>query len=182
MSKQKRGKSPGPDGIHMEAFIHGGPRLNLLLSILFNLFQLYGYVPDAFHSATIIPLVKCKTGDLSDVNNYRAIALSNSVTKIIESLLYSLVESRDIADEYQFGFKKNHSTALCTHVFKQTVNYYRQNGSHVFACFTDFNKAIDNIDYCIESLLYSLVESRNRADEYRFAFKKNHSTALCSKF
>jgi len=63
MFKQKRGKSPGPDGIHMEAFIHGGPRLNLLLSILFNVFLLYGYVPDAFHRATIIPLVKCKTGD-----------------------------------------------------------------------------------------------------------------------
>lgn len=147
MTKQKRGKSPGPDGIHMDAFIHGGPRLNLLLSILFNLFLLYGYVPDAFHRATIIPLVKCKTGDLSDVNNYRAIALSNSVTKIIESLLYSFVESRDRADEYQFGFKKNHSTALCTHVFKKTVNYYRQNGSHVFACFIDFNKAFDNVDY-----------------------------------
>jgi hypothetical protein len=64
MTKQKRGKSPGPDGIHMDAFINGGPRLHLLLSILFR------YVPDAFHKATIIPLVKCKTGDLSDVNNY----------------------------------------------------------------------------------------------------------------
>ena len=39
------------------------------------------YVPDAFCQLTIIPLVKCKSGDLSDVNNYRAIALSNSITK-----------------------------------------------------------------------------------------------------
>jgi Reverse transcriptase (RNA-dependent DNA polymerase) len=147
MSKQRRGKSPGRDGIHMVAFVHGGPRLNLLLSILFDLFLLYGYVPDAFHRATIIPFVKCKTGNLSDVNNFRVIALSNSVTKIIESLLYSLVESRDRADEYQFGFKKNRSTGLCTHVFKQTVNYSRQNGSHIFACFIDFNKAFDNVDY-----------------------------------
>ena len=74
MAQQKRGKSPGPDGIQMEAFIHGGPRLKLYLSILFNLFLLYGHVSDAFHRATIIPIVKCKTGDLSDVNNYRAMA------------------------------------------------------------------------------------------------------------
>jgi hypothetical protein len=133
MTKQKRGKSPGPDGIQMDAFIHGGQRLYLLLSILFNLFLLYGYVPDAFHRATIIPLVKCKTGDLSDVNNYRAIALSNPVTKILESLLYNFIESCDRADEYQFGFKNNHSTALCTHIFKKTVDYYRQNGSHLHA-------------------------------------------------
>ena len=84
---------------------------------------------------------------LSDVNNYRAIALSNSVTKILELLLFSLIESYDAADDFQFGFKKNHSTALCTHVLKKTVNYYRQNGSHVFACFIDFNKAFDNVDY-----------------------------------
>lgn len=90
----------------MESFIFGGCRLNLYLSILFNLFLLYGYVPSAFHKATIIPLIKCKTGDLTDVNNYRAIALSNSITKILESLLYNFIESDDLADAYQFGFKK----------------------------------------------------------------------------
>jgi hypothetical protein len=86
LNKQKRGKSPGPDGINMEAFIFSGPKLKLYLSILFNLFLLHGFVPDAFHQATIIPLVKCKSGDLTDVSNYRAIALSNSITKILESL------------------------------------------------------------------------------------------------
>ena len=105
----------------MEAFIHGGHRLQLLLSCLFNLFLHYGYVPDAFHRATIIPLVKCKTGDMTDVNNYRAIALSNSITKILESLLYKFIDSQDAANEYQFGFKNNHFTAICTHIFKKTV-------------------------------------------------------------
>jgi hypothetical protein len=79
------------------------------------------------------------------------------VTKILESLLYCFIESHDAADEYQFGFKKNHSTALCTHVLKETVNYYRQNGSHVFACFIDFNKAFDNVDYWI--LFSKLVDN-----------------------
>ena len=78
LANQKRGKAPGHDGIDMEAFIYGGHRLQLYLSILFNLFLQYGYVPKAFHQATIIPLVKCKSSDLTDVNNYRAIALSNS--------------------------------------------------------------------------------------------------------
>ena len=147
ISQQKVGKAAGPDGIQMEAIINGGHRLKLYLSILFNLFIHFGYLPTGFCGATIIPLVKCKSGDLSDVNNYRAIALSNSVTKILELLLFSLIESHSAADDFQFGFKKNHSTAICTHVLKKTVNYYRQNGSHVFACFIDFNKAFDNVDY-----------------------------------
>ena len=78
---------------------------------------------------------KCKSGDLSDVNNYRAIALSNSASKILETLLFNFIETSNATDTYQFGFRKNHSTSICTHVFKKTVDYYRQNGSHVFTCF-----------------------------------------------
>jgi len=55
----------------------------------------------------MIPLVKCKSGDLTDTNNYRAIALSNAITKILESVLFYFIDSYDSADEYQFGFKKS---------------------------------------------------------------------------
>ena len=80
---QKRGKAAGPDGLHIEAFIFGGPRLRVHLSFLFNLFLRHGYVPDAFCQSIVNPLVKFKSGNLSDVNNYRAIALANSVSKIL---------------------------------------------------------------------------------------------------
>jgi len=38
-------------------------------------------------SSVIVPLVKCKTKDLSDVNNYRAIAISNTISKLFESVV-----------------------------------------------------------------------------------------------
>ena len=78
---------------------------------MFNLFLLHGYVPDVFCQSTIIPVVKRKSGDLSDVNNYRAIALSNSVSKILETLLFDFIETYAV-DDYQFGFRKNHSTSV----------------------------------------------------------------------
>jgi len=159
ISNQKLGKAAGPDGICTEAFIYGGHRLQLYLCFLFNMFLLHGYVPEAFCQSTIIPLLKCKSGDLSDVNNYRAIALSNSISKILEYLLFAFIDSSDPSDHYQFGFRKNHSTAICTHVFKKTVNYYRQNGSHVFACFIDFNKAFDNVDFWL--LFCKLIDSND---------------------
>jgi len=46
----KKGKSPGPDGLHTEAFMFGGHRLCLYLCFLFNLFLKYGYVPSSFSS------------------------------------------------------------------------------------------------------------------------------------
>ena len=50
-------------------------------------------------------------------------------------------------DNYQFGFKHGHSTGLCTHVLKETIDYYRNYGSHVFTCFVDFSKAFDKVNY-----------------------------------
>jgi len=34
-----------------------------------------------------IPFVKSKSGDLADVNNYRAIAISTSVSKLFECVM-----------------------------------------------------------------------------------------------
>ena len=48
---------------------------------------------------------------------------------------------------------------LYTKIFKQTVNHYRQNGSHVFACFIDFNKAFDNVDFWL--LFCKLIDNNN---------------------
>lgn len=102
----------------MEAFIYGGQRLKLYLSILFNLFFVHGYVPDVFCQSTIIPLVKCKSGDLSDVNNYRAIVhvIANSASKILETLLFNFIDS-DPVDEFQFGFRKKLSTSPNLQIF-----------------------------------------------------------------
>jgi hypothetical protein len=50
-------------------------------------------------------------------------------------------------DVYQFGFKVNHSTALCTHLLKSTIDYYTSSGSHVFTCFVDFKKDFDRVNY-----------------------------------
>jgi len=85
--------------------------------------------------------------------------LANSVSKILETLLLDFIETRCDADEFQFGFRKNLSTSLCTSVFKKTVNYYRQHSSHVFTCFIDFNKAFDNIEYWL--LFCKLLESND---------------------
>jgi len=123
ISSKKRGKASGPDGIHTDAFVYGCHRLKVYLCIMFNLFLMSGYIPDAFCQSTIIPLVKCKSGDLSDDNNYRAIALSNSASKILETLLFDFINTSNTIDNYQFGFRKNHSTSIYTHVFKKTVDY-----------------------------------------------------------
>ena len=81
-----------------------------------------------------MPLLKCKTKDLSDVDNYRAIAISNSIYKLFESVILNEITTEAEGDELQFGFKSEMSTGTCTNVLKTTtIDYYTSRGSHVFA-------------------------------------------------
>jgi hypothetical protein len=60
---QKCGKAVGSDGISMEAFIYEGTRLFVHISLLFNLFLKFSFLPTAFMKSIVIPLVKYKSGD-----------------------------------------------------------------------------------------------------------------------
>ena len=155
-NKQKRGKAPGPEGIAMESVIYGGPRLRIHLCLLFNLFIRYGYLPTSFMQSIMIPLVKNKCGDISDLNNYRAISVSPVLSKVLESVLYVHLQTDSDVDCYPFGFKPGQSTSLCTNALKETVDYYTSHGSHVFACFIDFSKAFDYVNSW--KLFYKLSE------------------------
>ena len=136
----------------------GGIRLCVHMCFLFGLFVRYGYLPDLFMQSVIIPLVKNKSSDLSDINNYRAIASSSASSKLFESLIAYTLECQSDAEKYQFGFKSGHSTGLCTNVLQQTVEYYRNRVSHVFVCFVDFHKAFDSVNYW--KLFQKLLDDR----------------------
>ena len=77
---------------------------------------------------------------LSDLNNYRAIAISTVFSKLFQGVIEKFLHSSTFIVNYQFGFKRGLSTGLCTSVFKQTVDYYINRGSHVFTCFVDLKK------------------------------------------
>ena len=106
-------------------------RLCVHHSVPFKLFLSHHYLPNKFTESVIVPLVKAKSGNINDRNNYRAIALSNTVSKILESIILQHVNRNSDSDTYQFGFKAGHSTGLCTQLLKKTVSYYTDNGSHL---------------------------------------------------
>ena len=74
-----------------------------------------------FVDSLIVPLVKNKSGHLSDVNNYRAIVLSKAKSKMFECTLLEYVISNDNVDMCQFGFKEGLFTLTCTNVLKTIV-------------------------------------------------------------
>ena len=81
---------------------------------LFNLSFLTGVVPNALKLAKVIPIYT--KGDKSCIENYKPISLLSVFDKIIEKLmygrLYNYLRDSDILYDYQFGFRRHHSTCL----------------------------------------------------------------------
>ena len=69
--------------------------------ILFSWFLEYGFLPGDFTRSIIIPLVKNKCGDMTDADNYRAIMISNAITKLLEFVLYDKLVTASSEDVYQ---------------------------------------------------------------------------------
>ena len=78
VNKLKCGKSSGPDGNSAESH----SRLYVLLSLCFSLCLTHGYLPKSLMETTIVPIVKSKSGNLSDSNNYRPITIATITSKV----------------------------------------------------------------------------------------------------
>ena len=93
--------------------MHSNNRLHHLLGVCFSAMLIHGYMPQGLMDTKIIPLVKNKCGKLSDKNNYRPVAISNSLSKVFELILLDRCEEYLWTSGNQSGFKANHSTEMC---------------------------------------------------------------------
>ena len=107
----------------------------------------HGYAPEQLSLATIIPIVKNKRKSVNDINNYRGIALSSVLGKVIDLIILNSQSNQLKCSELQFGFTKRMSTTQCTFLAEETINYYMKNKSHVFSVFLDASKAFDRVHY-----------------------------------
>ena len=122
----KCGKSSGIDGISAEHFVFAHSRIHVVLSLLFSAFVMHGYLPSMFMKTAIVPIIKNKTGDTSDKNNYSPIALVTATSKIFKLCLSVILEDYWFTHDQQFGFKSKHSTDFCIFTVKCVSKYYAQ--------------------------------------------------------
>ena len=73
----KVGKASGPDGLSSEHFKFANVKVSVLLLLFFTCTLSHGHLPTQFMKSTIIPIIKNKSGDITDINNYRPIALAS---------------------------------------------------------------------------------------------------------
>jgi len=97
LPKLKHNKATGPDRIATEAFMYGTPRLFAHLSIMFSWFLKFGVLRAKFTQSTVVPLVKDKWRSFR-FENYRAVMISNAITKVIFFVLFDKLVSSSLVN------------------------------------------------------------------------------------
>ena len=137
---------------------HAPTSLHLHLVNIIKCFLIHGHVSHILLVATIIPLIKDKLGDVESSENYRSIALSSVILKIIDWILMTLFGKKFGLDELQFSYQKNCSTTMCTWLVVESISHFTRNETDVYTCFMDMKKAFDMVKH---SMLFQKLVDRN---------------------
>ncbi|KAJ2945534.1 hypothetical protein O0L34_g353 [Tuta absoluta] len=135
-----KGKSPGHDGLSIEHLQHAGPHISRVLGMFYTLCIRHSYLPQDLMRTIVVPVVKDKTGDISDKNNYRPISLATIIAKVFDSVLNTQLEKHLNLHSNQFGFRPGLSTESAILCLKHTVKYYLNHKTPVYSCFLDLSK------------------------------------------
>ena len=117
------------------------------LSIIIKSFLIHGHVSQILLLATLVPLIKDKPGDVCSSTNYRSIAISSLILKIIDWIILLLFGDNLGLDDLQFSYQQGCSTVMCTWLVTETIDYFLRNDGEVFSCMTDMTKAFDMVKH-----------------------------------
>ena len=81
------GKSGGANSVMSDSFIHGTNLLYQYILVLFNAMLMHGVSPDHFKISILIPIPKGVCVDKSNTSNYRAVALSSILGKMLDMII-----------------------------------------------------------------------------------------------
>ena len=125
-----------------EVYKFASERLLTMMSIFLSGCTLTGKLPNSLMHVVIIPLLKFKSKDPADVNNYRPIAIATAHSKVLEQVLLSRLARYLWTADSQFDFKQAHGTEMAIFALKKTVDIYHNQDTPVYMCFLDAKKAL----------------------------------------
>ena len=111
MAKNKFGKTDANKGCSSNHFQNGTKITELYFSLLLIAMLTHNHVPCSMLTSTIITIPKNRRKSLNDSDNYRAIALSSILCKLLDWGILLSCDKALSSNDYQFGFKPKHSTS-----------------------------------------------------------------------
>jgi exonuclease III len=155
--KLKRSKSDSCPLLVSDHFINAPHDICVHLSLLFTAMLMHCMVPSKMLHSVLVPIPKSTKKSLGDSNNYRSIAISSIVGKVLDNIIIHRHSDVLLCSNLQFGFRANHSTSQCTFVLQEVVDHYTSHGSSVYVTLLDASRAFDRVNYV---RLFSLLLKR----------------------
>ena len=107
----------------------------------------HGFIPEDCLITDIVPILKCKNKDATNVVNYRPIAVATTISKLFEHFILFHIKPFFSTRDHQFGFKRGTGTDMFIVLLKQITPSYLQQGSPIFSVFLDASKAFDRVSH-----------------------------------
>lgn len=149
INQLKKSNNNSHDGISSKVIKIFSSFLVKPLVFILNLIMSTGVYPDGLKRATIIPLYKA--GDKTDMNNYRPIAITSAINKIVEKCLKTrlvqFLDKHNIINSSQYGFRQGLSTDDAIINVTKYVNDCFNKGEKCIGVFLDLRKAFDTISH-----------------------------------
>ena len=155
--KLKRSKSDACPLLASDHFINAPHDLSVHLSLLFTAMLRHSFSPPQMLYSILVPIPKNSKKSLGDSNNYRSIAISSILGKVLDNIIIHKHSNVLLCSNLQFGFRANHSTSQCTFVLQEVVDHYTNHGSSVYVTLLDASRAFDRVNYV---RLFSLLVKR----------------------
>lgn len=149
ISNLKNDIKGGEDAISSNIIKKYKDNLSIPLKHITNLVFSSGIFPNILKITTIIPLYK--QGDKKSMNNYRPIALTSTISKIIEkclkSKLITFLEEHHLLNANQFAFRRNSNTDKALVKVTEGILKNLDRGKKVMGIFLDLRKAFDTVEH-----------------------------------
>lgn len=142
-------KSSGPDNIQAKILFECRESIYHYLSLIFSKSFEWGVIPNVWKESITIAVFK--KGDRKDAKNYRPVALTCIVCKLMESIIKDALISHlieyDLLDRRQFGFVQGKSTTLQLLKMMDEWTKAVDKGYEIDVVYTDFEKAFDRVSH-----------------------------------
>lgn len=136
----------GPDKVPSICLKNCADTLSYPLFIIFNKSLKVGIFPEMWKTCFAIPVYK--SGDKSDIRNYRPVIKQSSIPKLFEKLV--LDDSKPsiigVILSQQHGFMEGRSTLTNLLIYQDFIGDALSRGFQVDSVYTDFCKAFDKMD------------------------------------
>uniref|UniRef100_A0A3Q3BE46 Reverse transcriptase domain-containing protein n=1 Tax=Kryptolebias marmoratus TaxID=37003 RepID=A0A3Q3BE46_KRYMA len=155
--KKTKNTAPGKDQIWYRMIRQLSEKSKDIILQLYNKIWMEGQLPINWKESIIIPIAK-PGKDHSNPENYRPIALTSNLCKIMEKMINNrlgyYLNSKGYISKYQSGFRKGRSTNDPTLCLEHDIRRAQVNKESVVAIFFDIEKAYDMM--WIDGLLIKL--------------------------